>query len=132
MRQRGPGSSCQLGAPGGYAVGSKAAVMPDSRLRVPRVLVEVQQRGGAQRAVRQLEPQRLAAVTRALVGISTEYLGRGPRSASTERLTGPKVLAFISGNHVDPDVVAELFVLDGRREAPLGHSEVSRGRLAGI
>jgi uncharacterized protein YbcI len=103
-----------------------------------------------------------AAVTSALVGIHTEYLGRGPRSASTfhygnvlvtlmhdvltnaerslgrtdrtdavnhirhlfqetmegefreavERLTGRKVLAFISGNHVEPDITAELFILD--------------------
>lgn len=103
-----------------------------------------------------------AAVTSALVGIHTELLGRGPRSASTfhygnvmvtlmhevlmtaekslvdanradavshmrqlfqqtleadfcaavERLTGRKVLAFISGNHFDPDIAAELFILD--------------------
>jgi uncharacterized protein YbcI len=33
-----------------------------------------------------------------------------------ERLTGRKVLAFISGNQVDPDIAAELFILDG----PLG------------
>ncbi len=104
-----------------------------------------------------------AAITSALVGIQTEYLGRGPRSASTfhyghvlvtlmhdvltpaeraltrndhpeavdhirhlfqttmeadfrqavERLTGRKVLAFISGNHIEPDIAAELFILDG-------------------
>jgi uncharacterized protein YbcI len=115
------------------------------------------------------EPKRLlggelnAAVTSALVGIHTEYLGRGPKSASTfhydnvlvtlmhdvlthaekalnradkadtvttirhlfqqtmgsafreavERLTGRKVLAFISGNHLDPDIAAEMFILDG-------------------
>ena len=103
-----------------------------------------------------------AAVTSALVGIHTEHLGRGPRSASTfhygpvlvtlmhdvlapaekslartnrgdavkhirqlyqetmatdfcaavERLTGLKVLAFISGNHIEPDIAAELFILD--------------------
>jgi uncharacterized protein YbcI len=103
-----------------------------------------------------------AAVTSALVGIHTEYLGRGPRSASTfhygnvlvtlmhdvltnaekslartsrgeavkhmrqlfqgtmeadfcaavERLTGRKVIAFISGNQLDPDIAAELFILD--------------------
>lgn len=104
-----------------------------------------------------------AAVTSALVGIQTNYLGRGPTAASTfhhgsvlvtlmhevlthaeqslsktnqaeavnhirhlfqgtmeadfrdavERLTGRKVLAFISGNHIDPDIAAELFILDG-------------------
>ena len=103
-----------------------------------------------------------AAVTSALVGIHTEHLGRGPRSASTfhyghvlvtlmhdvltraekcltrigqvdavnhirhlfqetmeadfreavERLTGRKVLAIISGNHIDPDIAAEVFILD--------------------
>ena len=103
-----------------------------------------------------------AAITSALVGIHSEYLGRGPKSASTfhqgnvlvtfmyevltpaekslaaanrgdavshirqlfqetteadfreavERLTGRKVLAFISGNHVDPDIAVELFILD--------------------
>jgi len=103
-----------------------------------------------------------AAITSALVGIHTEHLGRGPRSASTfhyghvlvtlmhgvltraeksltrtgqrdavnqirhllqqtveadfreavERLTGRNVLAFISGNHIDPDIAAELFILD--------------------
>jgi uncharacterized protein YbcI len=103
-----------------------------------------------------------AAVTSALVGIHTEYLGRGPNTASTfhhgnvlatlmydvltpaeksltrhghvdavtqirhlfqetmeddfraavERLTGRKVLAFISGNQLDPDIAAEMFILD--------------------
>ncbi len=32
--------------------------------------------------------------------------------AAVERLTGRKVLVFISGNHLDPDLAAELFVLD--------------------
>ncbi len=104
-----------------------------------------------------------AAVTSAIVGIQTEYLGRGPKSASTfhhghvlvtlmhevltpaersltrgnhtdavdhirqlfqktmeadfreavERLTGLKVLAFVSGNAIEPDLAAELFILDG-------------------
>lgn len=104
-----------------------------------------------------------AAVTSALVGIHTQYLGRGPKTASTfhhdhvlvtlmndvltraekslaeaqhtdavsqmrylfqttmeaefraavERLTGRKVVAFISGNHLDPDIAAEMFILDG-------------------
>lgn len=103
-----------------------------------------------------------AAVTSALVGIQTEHLGRGPRSASTfhydnvlvtlmrevltpveksltrtdggdavthirhlfqqtmeddfreavERLTGRTVVAFISGNQVDPDIAAEVFILN--------------------
>jgi uncharacterized protein YbcI len=103
-----------------------------------------------------------AAVTSALVGIHTEYLGRGPTSASTfhhgnvlvtlmhgvltnaekslaktdrapvvknirqllhqtleedsraavERLTGRNVVAFISGNNLDPDIATDLFILD--------------------
>jgi uncharacterized protein YbcI len=103
-----------------------------------------------------------AAITSALVGIHTEYLGRGPASASTfhhgnvlvtlmhgvltnaekslaktdrapvvknirqllhqtleadsraavERLTRRKVVAFISGNHLDPDIAADLFIVD--------------------
>jgi uncharacterized protein YbcI len=103
-----------------------------------------------------------AAVTSALVGIHTEYLGRGPKSASTfhhgnvlvtlmhevltpaerslvrhghneaitrirhlfqetmasefraavERIAGRRVVGFISGNQLDPDVAAELFILD--------------------
>ncbi len=103
-----------------------------------------------------------AAVTSALVGIHTEHLGRGPRTASTfhhgnvlvtlmhevltpgersltehdqaeaverirtlfqrtmeadfrkaiERLTGRRVVAFIGGNELHPDVAAALFVLD--------------------
>jgi uncharacterized protein YbcI len=31
---------------------------------------------------------------------------------AVERLTGRKVLAFISGNHLEPDITAELFILD--------------------
>jgi uncharacterized protein YbcI len=31
---------------------------------------------------------------------------------AVERLTGRRVLAFISGNHSDPDIAAELFILD--------------------
>ena len=42
---------------------------------------------------------------------------------AVERLTGRKVVAFISGNHADPDIAAELFVLDG----PIG-SEPSGSR----
>lgn len=32
-----------------------------------------------------------------------------PRSVT---VTGRHVVAFISGNHVDPDIAAELFILD--------------------
>ena len=111
-----------------------------------------------------------AAITSALVGIHTEHLGRGPKTASTfhhgnvvvtlmnevmtpaektlarthkadaviqmrhlfqvtmeadfteavERLTGRNVVAFISGNHIDPDVASETFLLD----TPLTNSTI--------
>ena len=32
--------------------------------------------------------------------------------AAVERLTGHNVIAFISGNHINPDVAAETFLLD--------------------
>ncbi|MGO8905076.1 MAG: Na-translocating system protein MpsC family protein [Solirubrobacteraceae bacterium] len=32
--------------------------------------------------------------------------------AAVERLTGRKVLAFVSGDHVDPDIAVETFILD--------------------
>jgi uncharacterized protein YbcI len=32
--------------------------------------------------------------------------------AAVERLTDRKVVAFISGNHVDPDIAVETFILD--------------------
>jgi uncharacterized protein YbcI len=37
---------------------------------------------------------------------------QGDFTAAVERLTGRKVIAFISGNHVDPDVAVETFILD--------------------
>ena len=33
-------------------------------------------------------------------------------NGAIEQLTGRNVVAFISGNHVDPDMAAEVFVLD--------------------
>ena len=38
-----------------------------------------------------------------------------------ERLTGRKVLAFMSDNHVEPDLAAELFFLDGPVGGHDGH-----------
>lgn len=32
--------------------------------------------------------------------------------AAVERLTARKVIAFISSNHIDPDVAVEMFILD--------------------
>jgi uncharacterized protein YbcI len=36
--------------------------------------------------------------------------------AAITRLTGRSVKAFMSTNHIDPDLAAEMFVLDGRVE----------------
>jgi uncharacterized protein YbcI len=47
-----------------------------------------------------------------------------------ERLTGRSVLAFMSHNHVDPDLAAELFVLVPRM-APLDEVEAAADRGAG-
>jgi uncharacterized protein YbcI len=38
--------------------------------------------------------------------------------AAIGRLTGRSVVAFMSTNHIDPDLAAEVFVLDGRGDAP--------------
>jgi uncharacterized protein YbcI len=35
-----------------------------------------------------------------------------------ERLTGRRVTAFVSANHIDPDVAVETFLLDGGRARP--------------
>jgi uncharacterized protein YbcI len=37
----------------------------------------------------------------------------GDFRAAVERLTGRKVLALLSGHHLEPDVVAVIFVVDG-------------------
>lgn len=116
-----------------------------------------------------------AAITRAVVRVHSQYVGRGPTKAQTfyrgpvvvtvmenamikaerslvndgeletvlgmrrkfqrtmrddlvsetERLTGHKVIAFMSDNHVEPDLAAELFFLDG----PVSGSQ--DGRLPG-
>jgi uncharacterized protein YbcI len=49
--------------------------------------------------------------------------------AIIERLSGRKVAAFMSDNHVDPDVAAETFVLELREPAP-GDKE-GTGQVAG-
>ena len=49
--------------------------------------------------------------------------------ADVERLTGRKVAAFMSDNHVDPDIAAETFVLELRE--PQAGDEDDTGRAAG-
>jgi uncharacterized protein YbcI len=118
-----------------------------------------------------------AAITRAVVRIHSQYVGRGPTKAQTfyrgplvvtvmenamtkaerslvadgeldvvlgmrqkfqrtmrqdlvdeiERITGRKVVAFMSDNHIEPDLAAELFFLD----APIdGQYDGTDGGLA--
>ena len=118
-----------------------------------------------------------AAITRAVVRVHSQYVGRGPTKAQTfyrgpvvvtvmenamtkaerslvadgerdvvlgtrqkfqrtmkedlvreiERITGCKVIAFMSDNHVEPDLAAELFFLD----APVdGEHGATDGELA--
>lgn len=38
--------------------------------------------------------------------------------AAVERLTGRKVTAFVSGNHLSPDVAVEVFILDSLPAMP--------------
>jgi uncharacterized protein YbcI len=40
-------------------------------------------------------------------------------SAAVEELTNRKVVAFMSSNHVEPDIAAELFVLDEPVSEPI-------------
>jgi uncharacterized protein YbcI len=47
-------------------------------------------------------------------------------TAAVERLTGRNVIAFISGNDVDPDVAAETFILD----SPLTNAVVLKPNAA--
>jgi uncharacterized protein YbcI len=47
-----------------------------------------------------------------------------------ERLTGRKVAAFMSDNHVDPDVAVETFVLELRDGAPIVSEDGSGGPAA--
>jgi uncharacterized protein YbcI len=51
---------------------------------------------------------------------------------AVERLTGRRALAVIGGNHIDPDVAAELFVLDGPPATLTGRLIVSPRRSAAV
>ena len=55
---------------------------------------------------------RLGDSTSAAGRLFQETMATAFREA-VERLTGRSVPAFISGNHLDPDIAAELFILDG-------------------
>jgi uncharacterized protein YbcI len=68
-----------------------------------------------------------AAISDAVVRITADYTGRGPTRARTtingewifvtlEALTGRSVTAFLSDNHIDPDVAVECFQLAPRAD----------------
>jgi uncharacterized protein YbcI len=45
---------------------------------------------------------------------------REESSAKVAELTGRNVIAFMSANHVDPDLASEIYVLDGPPDYPAG------------
>ncbi len=49
---------------------------------------------------------------------------REESSAKVAELTGRNVIAFMSANHVDPDLAAEVYVLDGSPEYNTDSSEL--------
>jgi uncharacterized protein YbcI len=84
------------------------------------------------------------AISNMMVRLLTEYVGRGPTRARTRRLfqdamradivagieeiTGRRVMAFLSDNHISPDLAVETIILepsdaDGRTET--GGSDLS-------
>jgi uncharacterized protein YbcI len=47
------------------------------------------------------------------VRLAYQQTMRGDITHGIEQITGRKVLAFLSANHMDPDIAIESFVLDG-------------------
>lgn len=70
-------------------------ILAECLTRAERTLVE----GGEAEMVLAMRRQLRAAMERELIG-------------ETERLTGCRVVAFMSDSHIDPDMAAEVFVLD--------------------
>jgi uncharacterized protein YbcI len=52
---------------------------------------------------------------------------REESSQKVAELTGRNVIAFLSANHVDPDLAAEIYVLDGPPDYTLGSAGEHRG-----
>jgi uncharacterized protein YbcI len=46
-------------------------------------------------------------------------------SAAVERLTGRKVIAFMSDSHIEPDMAAEVFVLEPVADEANGEEDIS-------
>lgn len=58
-----------------------------------------------------------AAISSSMVGLLHRYTGRGPTRARTtisavQELSGRRVVAFMSNNHIDPDLAVEVFILE--------------------
>lgn len=49
---------------------------------------------------------------------------REESSALVAKLTGRQVVAMMSANHIDPDLGAEIYVLDGAPESNAGPGEM--------
>ena len=49
---------------------------------------------------------------------------REDSSANVAELTGRDVVAFLSANHLDPDLAAEIYILDGPSHSEAGSLEV--------
>ena len=54
---------------------------------------------------------------------------RAELTAIVERLSGRKVAAFMSANHVDPEVAIESFVLE-LRDSPADHQQATQGPVS--
>lgn len=52
---------------------------------------------------------------------------RSELEEAIERISRRRVIAFMSANHVDPDVAIEVFLLSGRPEVAEGPGEVAGG-----
>jgi uncharacterized protein YbcI len=56
---------------------------------------------------------------------------REESSAKVGELTGRKVIAMLSANHIDPDLGAEIYVLDGPPRPDLAFSETATDAMLG-
>jgi uncharacterized protein YbcI len=61
-----------------------------------------------------------------VLGLRHKFQGvmRADLTAAVERATGRKVIAFMSDNHVDPDMAAEVFVLEPDGHGPAQEVDV--------
>ena len=71
--------------------------------------------------------QCFAQTTRGLyIGRASEFLLKLLETPVVEAATGRKVRAFLSESHVDPDISAEIFVLEPSGEGKAGVAQLDR------